>query len=343
MIHMRLTGRWETAEELWMISHLFNCYWLYYIILAGPLPQGISSAVNACANALQWQHALRLLKKPPVPWHLQHLTGYPASQVVEAEINRFFALATSTCKCFLSYVPCAPIFWCDMPKGAGKPCICWWTPQFWQQNVQYHQHHQHHPNDSDQFWSYAFMFHHFPIFPPYLLFSPWKAQDFYSYSASINACARCQRWSHALALASFLSEQRQPPNGIMWGAIVGVMPRGQAPSGHLRGTRRSVTPWPVQVVMGEENHGKWWKDMVLGKLWLNHGDWMRFICLEGTRNTAVGRIWVMSCRRIASLNPQSWCNLRPNMIDFQAELVVALEWYRTSRQWYTVIYSDNMW
>jgi len=100
------------------------------------------------------------------------------------------------------------------------------------------------------------MFHHFPIFPPYLLFSPWKAQDFYSYSASINACARCQRWSHALALASFLSEQRQPPNGIMWGAIVGVMPRGQAPSGHLRGTRRSVTPWPVQVVMGEENHGK---------------------------------------------------------------------------------------
>ena len=253
----------------------FSFVQLLLVILAGPLPQGISSAVNACANALQWQHALRLLKKPPVPWHFQHLTGYPASQVVEAEVDRFFCFSNVHLQMFS--LLCAPIFWCDMPKGAGKPCICWWTPQFWQQNVQYHQHHQYHPNDSDHMHSCSIIF----LYSPHIFwcFPLGLSQDFYSYSASINACARCQRWSHALALASFLSEQRQPPNGIMWGAIVGVMPRGQAPSG-LRGTQRSVTG-PSKWWWGRKMTWKWWKDIwFLGNFETMEIEWDLFVWRE---------------------------------------------------------------
>ncbi len=55
-------------------------------------------------------------------------------------------------------------------------------------------------------------------------------QDFYSYSASINACACCQHWQHALALASVLADHRMPPNGIMWGAIVSAMPSKARPT-----------------------------------------------------------------------------------------------------------------
>lgn len=90
----------------------FSIVQLLLVILARPLPGGISSAVNACANALQWQHALRLLKKPPVPWHLRDITGCPAHKWLKQEKSiglyfscwPFIALATSTCKCFLSYV-----------------------------------------------------------------------------------------------------------------------------------------------------------------------------------------------------------------------------------------------
>lgn len=58
-------------------------------------------------------------------------------------------------------------------------------------------------------------------------------QDFYSYSASINACACCQHWQHALALASVLADHQMPPNGIMWGAIVSTMPSKARPSGAM--------------------------------------------------------------------------------------------------------------
>lgn len=272
MIHMRLTGRWETAEKLWMISHLFNCYWLYWLDLCPKVSaQPWMPAPTPCSGNM-----------PSGCWRSRQCLGIFSTsrgtqlhKWLKQKLIVFFALATSTCKCFLSYVRL--FFLCDMPKGAGKPCICWWTPQFWQQNVQYHQHHQYHPNDSDHMHSCSIIF----LYSPHIFwcFPLGLSQDFYSYSASINACARCQRWSHALALASFLSEQRQPPNGIMWGAIVGVMPRGQAPSG-LRGTRRSVTG-PSKWWWGRKMTWKWWKDIwFLGNFETMEIEWDLFVWRE---------------------------------------------------------------
>lgn len=49
-------------------------------------------------------------------------------------------------------------------------------------------------------------------------------EDYYSCSASVNACARCARWQQSLELAVALSDQKLPPNGIMWGTIIKAMP-----------------------------------------------------------------------------------------------------------------------
>ncbi|CAK9047348.1 unnamed protein product [Durusdinium trenchii] len=51
-----------------------------------------------------------------------------------------------------------------------------------------------------------------------------SSPDYYSCSASVNACARCARWQQSLELAVALSDQKLPPNGIMWGTIIKAMP-----------------------------------------------------------------------------------------------------------------------
>ena len=90
---------------------------------------GISSAVNACANALQWQHALRLLKKPPVPWRLQNLTGCPAHKWLRQKKMGgvcFSDLLILAGFCFKSVrlemcsVPSASIFWVRYAEGGRK-------------------------------------------------------------------------------------------------------------------------------------------------------------------------------------------------------------------------------
>ncbi|CAJ1342757.1 unnamed protein product [Effrenium voratum] len=61
-----------------------------------------------------------------------------------------------------------------------------------------------------------------------------KQEDYYSYSSAINACARASSWPQALQLASRLQSQQLPPNGIMWGAILSVMPDAEAQLSRLR-------------------------------------------------------------------------------------------------------------
>ena len=166
------------------------------------MPPGFSSAVNACANALQWQHALGLLRKPPVPWHLQRkwLKQQKLSDGLLLILAGFCISRVHLQMCSLLR---ASSLWAKggrktLHETTGKsrrsprrsppvstaflvvtyfPCATFVGehPSSGSKTSKNHQHHQHHPTDSDQLHSCSIIF---PNFPHIFRFFPLRSPGF---------------------------------------------------------------------------------------------------------------------------------------------------------------------
>ena len=171
MIHMRLTGRWETAEKLWMISHLFNCYWLYWLDLCPKVSaQPWMPAPTPCSGNM-----------PSGCWRSRQCLGIFSTsrgtqlhKWLKQKLIVFFCFSNVHLQMFS--LLCAPIFLVRYAKGGRKTLHLLVNPPVLAAKRSISSTSS---ISSKWFWSYAFMFHHFPIFPPYLLvFSPWAFPGF---------------------------------------------------------------------------------------------------------------------------------------------------------------------